>query len=218
MPSYKYFLLLLVFFALLLLYRWLPSRKVWALFSLTLLFAGAAAFWSFPPPPAPHMTAKERAEIHRQLEIFTAWYDEHKKNITQLDYNWQQYHNILDSFKDGSIDIQTTYLRLAKLSEDAKRTHDAIDAHVPPLSLSGINYDLVAVVRQKTLTYAKAQQQAIRRTKNDANPARLLTGDPLELSRILEDTMIRESPSGLFLAEEISALRENLTIPPEKED
>ena len=192
MPSYKYVLLGLVFCALVLLYRWIPSRKIWALFSLTLLFAGAAAFWSFPPPPAPKMTEEERIEIHQQQEIFTAWYDEHKKNITQLDYNWQQYHNILESFKEGAIDIQTAYVRLTQLAEDAKHTRDAVDAHIPPLALS--------------------------RTKNAADPAQLLTRDVAEQSRILEDTMIRESPPGLFLAEEISALRENLTIPPEKDE
>ena len=218
MPSYKYILLALVFLALLLLYRWLPNRKIWALFSLTLLFAGAAAFWSFPPPAAPKMTAEERAEIQQQQEIFTLWYDEHKKNITQLDYNWQQYHNIIESFKEGAIDIQTAYVRLTQLTEDARRTQGAVDAHIPPLALSGINYDLCAAVRQKTLAYAEAQQQAISRTRNAADPAQLLSADPVEQSRILEDTMIRESPPGLFLAEEISALRDNLTIPPEKEE
>lgn len=218
LPSYKYILLGLVFFALLLLYRWIPSRKVWALFSLTLLFAGAAAFWSFPPPPPPKMTEAERAEIHQQQEIFTAWYDKHKKNISQLDYNWQQYHNILESFKEGAIDIQTAYVRLRALTEDAKRTRDAVEAHIPPLALIGINYDLCAAVRQKTLAYADAQQQAISRTRNAADPAQLLTRDPAEQSRILEDTMIRESPPGLFLADEISTLRDNLTIPPEKDE
>ena len=218
MPSYKYVLLGLVFCALVLLYRWIPSRKIWALFSLTLLFAGAAAFWSFPPPPAPKMTEEERIEIHQQQEIFTAWYDEHKKNITQLDYNWQQYHNILESFKEGAIDVQTAYVRLRALTEDAKRTQGAVEANTPPLALSGINYDLCASVQQKTLAYAEAQQQAISRTKNAAAPAQLLTRDPVEQSRILEDTMIRESPPGLFLAEEISALRENLTIPLEKDE
>ena len=218
MPSYKYLLLALVFLALVLLYRWIPSRKIWAIFSLTLLLTGAAAFWSFPPPPPPKMTPEERAEIHQQQEIFSAWYDEHKKNITQLDYNWQQYHNTLESFKEGAIDIQTTYVRLTQLAKDAKRTQSAVDAHVPPLALTGINYDLVAAVRQKTLAYAEAQQQAISRTKNAADPAQLLTSSPAEQSRILEDTMIRESPPGLFLAEEISALRENLTISPEKDE
>ena len=144
MPSYKYILLALIFLSLVLLYRWLPNRKIWALFSLTLLFAGAAAFWSFPPPPAPKMTEEERIEIHQQQEIFTLWYDEHKKNITQLDYNWQQYHNILESFKEGAIDLQTAYVRLTQLAEDAKHTRDAVDAHIPPLALSGINYDLCA--------------------------------------------------------------------------
>ena len=109
-------------------------------------------------------------------------------------------------------------MRLTQLTEDAKHTRDAVDAHIPPLALSGINYDLCAAVRQKTLAYAEAQQQAISRTKNAADPAQLLTRDPVEQSRILEDTMIRESPPGLFLAEEISALRENLTIPSEKDE
>lgn len=218
MPSYKYILLALIFLSLVLLYRWLPNRKIWAIFSLTLLFAGAAAFWSFPPPPPPKMTEEERSEIHQQQEIFTAWYDEHKKNITQLDYNWQQYHNILESFKEGAIDIQTAYVRLTQLAEDAKHTRDAVEAHIPPLALIGINYDLCAAVRQKTLAYADAQQQAISRTRNAADPAQLLTRDPAEQSRILEDTMIRESPPGLFLADEISTLRDNLTIPPEKDE
>ena len=218
MLAMKYLLVALVLLVLLLLYRWIPNRKIWALFSLTLLLAGGAAFWSFPPPPEPAMTAEEKAEIHQQQEIFSSWYEKHKKNIGQLDYNWQQYHNILESFKEGAIDIQTAYVRLTQLAEDAKHTRDAVDAHIPPLALSGINYDLCAAVRQKTLAYAEAQQQAISRTKNAADPAQLLTRDVAEQSRILEDTMIRESPPGLFLAEEISALRENLTIPPEKDE
>ena len=49
MPSYKYVLLGLVFCALVLLYRWIPSRKIWALFSLTLLFAGLGERPSYVP-------------------------------------------------------------------------------------------------------------------------------------------------------------------------
>ena len=218
MLAMKYLLVALVLLVLLLLYRWIPNRKIWALFSLTLLLTGGAAFWSFPPPPEPAMTAEEKAEIHQQQEIFSSWYEKHKKNIGQLDYNWQQYHNILESFKEGDIDIQTVYVRLTQLTEDAKRTRDAVDSLVPPLALTNANYDLVSSIRQKTLAYAEAQQQAISRTKNAADPAGLLTGKPKEQSRILEDTMIRESPSGLFTAEEVSALRDNLTIPPEKDE
>ena len=43
-----------------------------------------------------------------------------------------------------------------------------------------------------------------------------LTDNQEEQSRMLEETMIRESPTGLFTASEITALRDNLTLPAEQ--
>ena len=86
----------------------------------------------------------------------------------------------------------------------------------PPPTLEGDNYDLVIEIIKKTQTYSAAQHQAILRTRAAADPSRQISELQEEQSRRLEEIMILESPAGLFTASEISALRENLTIPEEQ--
>ena len=212
----KYIVLFLILFLLYLLYRYLPNRRIFVIFCLTLAGAGAFAFFSYQKPADPVISEADKYEIQQQQQIFSKWYDEYKKSIDQLEHNWQQYHNILENFKEDNISIQTTYVRLTQLEKEAAAARERIARLAPPTELNNTNYDLVTAVQQKTEAYANAQYRAISKTKTAADPAQLLTDKQDEQSRLLEETMIRESPTGLFTASEIAALRDNLTLPSEQ--
>lgn len=213
---FKYILPPLILFLLYLLYRYLPNRRIFALFCLTLAGSAAFAFYSYQKPAETAISEADKYEIQQQQQIFGKWYESYKKEIDQLDHNWQQYHNILENFKEDNISIQTAYVRLTQLEKESAAAHERITQLTPPLELNSANYDLVTAILKKTEAYANAQYLTISKTKTSADPAQLLTDDQEEQSRILEEIMIRESPTRLFTAAEISALRDNLSIPDDK--
>ena len=137
----------------------------------------------------------------------------YQKDIDELDRNWQWYRQILESFKEGQIDLQTAHLRLTQLNHDSQLLLERITAHTPPLPLENACYDLLIEVVKKTAAYADAQHRTIALTKAAADPAALRASDPAEQSRILQAVMIRESPVGLFTADEISQIRTYLAFP-----
>lgn len=201
---------------LILLYRYLPSRRIFFIFCSILVAAGIITYASFHHTEEPQATQQHQYDIQQQQEIFAPWYEDYKKDIEHLDNDWQQYHNILESFKEDNISIQTTYVRLTHLETDSAQLQKHLGQLAPPLELETENYDLAAAVIQKAKAYAEQQHTAILRTRDAADPAHIPSDDQAEQSRILQEVMIRESPAALFTADEISSLRDNLTLPQEK--
>lgn len=207
-----------------LLYHYLPSRKIFFCFVLTLLAAGGIVSFCWPAKePAPSvMTEEEFRSKMEQQQIFAAWYAGYQKDIAELDRNWQWYHTILENFKEDHISIQTAYLRLKQLDQDSQKLRDKIRRNAPPVTLNDDCYDLLAEVMKKTNDYTDAQCRTIALTKAAADPANIRSNDQAEQSRMLQSIMIRESPAGLYTAKEISAIRDALDIsqdsaPSEKE-
>lgn len=217
MVSLKYVLPVLLLLLLFLLYRHLPNRRVFLIFCLTLLAAISFAIFAYeikPQPPA-EISVEEKNALLLQQQIFADWYTEYKKGIDQMDHNWQQYHRILSDFKADNISIQTTYLRLTQLEIEASKTKNSLRQLNPPKSLNDNTYDLLIEVMKKTRKYATEQHRTISLTRAASDPAGPLPGKQEEQSRLLEEVMIRESPSGLFTAAEISSIRDSLSLPDE---
>lgn len=203
-----------------LLYRYLPNKKIFACFCLSLLIAGSIAYKFHPVPeePAPvPMSEQELYELQQQQQIFAVWYAEYQRNLEELDRNWQWYHHIIENFKEDQISIQTTFVRLKQLDQDSQNLRNRIALHAPPVALNDACYDLLTEVVNKTNAYAEAQYRTIALTRTAADPANLKTDNQAEQSRMLQTIMIRESPVGLYTAKEISAIRHYLDIPKEEE-
>lgn len=201
-----------------LLYRYLPSRKVFLCFILTLAVSGSIVYF-FRPEKEPMPTVMTEEEFNDRIEqqrIFTAWYAGYQKDITELDRNWQWYHTILESFKEDQISIQTAYVRLKQLDQDSQKLRERISRNSPPLTLNDGCYDLLTEVMKKTNDYTDAQCRTIALTKAAADPANIRSDDQTEQSIMLQSIMIRESPAGLYTAKEISAIRDYLDISEDK--
>ena len=209
-----YLLAAILVVLLILLYRYLPNKRIYACFCVTLAALGVLCYIFFPRTSQTEaMTEEQKYDILQQQQIFATWYAGYQKDVKDLDHNWRWYHQILEDFKEDNISIQTAYVRLKQLEEDEKALTARIGSSAPPLELHDNFYDLTAEIVQKTKAYAEAQQKAITLTRAASDPQRMPTDDQEEQNRLLQTVMEKESPVGLFTAEEIAEIRSGLAIP-----
>ena len=209
-----YLLAAILVVLLILLYRYLPNKRIYACFCVTLAALGVLCYIFFPRTSQTEaMTEEQKYDILQQQQIFATWYAGYQKDVKDLDHNWRWYHQILEDFKEDNISIQTAYVRLKQLEEDEKALTSRIADSAPPLELHDNFYDLTASIVQKTKAYAEAQQKAITLTRAASDPQRMPTDDQEEQNRLLQTVMEKESPVGLFTAEEIAEIQSGLAIP-----
>ena len=201
-----------------LLYRYIPSRKIFCAFCLVLCAASTIVFFLWPTPHRSSDAVVSQEVREEQQQVFAVWYTDYQKDLEDLARNWQRYHKILADFKADIISIQTAYLRLAQLEKDSQALDTRIAGRTPPLALNDFCYDQSIELVRKAHAYADAQHRAIALTRAAADPANLSTDDQEEQSHMLQAVMIRESPSALFIADEIAAIRDYLAVPEEDAD
>jgi len=193
--------------ALVLLYKFSSTPKNFIIIcTLVISVFGASAFIRIQQLEQEQITRVQLEELLEQQKIFGEWYAAYQKHIDRLDRNWQSYHNIIDGLQ--SVDAQTfnaeaTHARFKDLEQDAIDEQIKIHMLTAPQDLDSDKRALVDVVIEKTQRYAEAQTRTISLSENAAVPPI----DPDTLRLRLHDIMIRESPEGLFTAQEISAIR-----------
>ena len=190
-----------------LLYKFSPTRKgfmiictlMLVVFSVSLLIHGRQVRQE-------QITRAQLEDLLERQKIFGDWYAAYQKDIDRLDRNWQLYHNILDGLKATdaqSFNAEAIHLRLKELEQESVDEQLKIHMLSPPPALDSDNRYLVEVVIRKTQRYVDAQTRTITLSAQAATP-------PIDLEILqarLQDIMIRESPEGLFTAQEISAIR-----------
>lgn len=193
--------------ALVLLYKFSSTPKNFIIIcTLVISVFGASAFIRIQQLEQEQISRAQLEELQEQQKIFGEWYAAYQKHIDRLDRNWQSYHNIIDGLQ--SVDAQTfnaeaTNARLKDLEQDAVDEQVQIHMLTAPQGLDSEICARVDAVIKKTQLYAEAQTRTISLSENAAVP-------PVDLDTLrlrLNDIMIRESPEGLFTAQEISAIR-----------
>ena len=202
-----YLLLIAATVALALLYKFSPTPKAFIIICTLLVFVfGASAFVRIQQLEQEQITRAQLEELQEQQKIFGEWYAAYQKHIDRLDRNWQSYHNIVDGL--SSVDAQNfnaeaTHERLVDLEQETLDEQIKIYMLIAPQGLGNENRALVDAVILKTQRYVDAQMRTISLSETAAVP-------PVDLETLklrLHDIMIRESPEGLFTAQEISAIR-----------
>lgn len=202
-----YALLIVAGVALALLYKFSPTRKGFMIIcTLLIVVFSASAFIHGLQIQQEKITREQLEDLLERQKIFGDWYAAYQKDIESLDRNWQLYHNILDGLKTTepqNFNAEAIYLRFKELERESIDEQLKIHQLNPPPTLDKENQDLVAVVIKKTQHYVDAQTRTITLSAQAATPP-----IDLEVLRLrLQDIMIRESPEGLFTAQEISAIR-----------
>ena len=202
-----YLLLIAATVALALLYKFSPTPKTFIIICTLLIFVfGASAFIRVQQLEQEQITRAQLEELQEQQKIFGEWYAAYQKHIDRLDRNWQSYHNIIDGV--NSVDAQNfnaeaTHARLNDLEQETLDEQIKIYMLITPQGFGNENRALVEAIIQKTQHYVDAQMRTISLSETAAVP-------PVDLETLklrLHDIMIRESPEGLFTAQEISAIR-----------
>ena len=201
---------------MILLYRFLPNRKIFIYFCVLLIFVfGASAFFQYKLSQEQMITREQIEEIRAQQKIFADWYAAYQKDIEQLDRNWQVYYQIVETLKSAEIYEYATYEQLRELEWAAVDEQVKIyNLNVPP-EFDAESHELLAQVIQKTKNYSDAQVKVISTVCTAANPEGVENFDLQALNKKIKDITIRESPAGLFTAAEISAIRDKLIVPEE---
>ena len=205
-----YALLIAACVTLALLYKFSPTRKSFmAICMLLLVVFGVSLFIHERQVRQEKITRVQLEDLQERQKIFSEWYAAYQKDIDRLDRNWQLYHNILNGLKTTdtqSFNAEAIYLRFKELESESLDEQLKIHQLTPSQGLDKDNRDLVEVVIKKTQRYVDAQTKTISLSAQAATP-------PVELENLkirLQDIMIRESPEGLFTAQEISAIRASL--------
>ncbi|MBR0287361.1 MAG: hypothetical protein IJQ82_00110 [Selenomonadaceae bacterium] len=202
-----YLILIAAGVTLVLLYKFSPTRKGFLAICVLLIVVFSVSFFIHGRQvQRQEVTRAQLEDLQKRQKIFGEWYAAYQKDIDSLDRNWQLYHNILDGLKTmdaQSFNAEAIYLRLKELEQESLDEQLKIQTLNPPQGLDKDNRDFVEVVIKKTQRYAEAQTRTITLSVQAATP-------PVELEILqarLNDIMIRESPEGLFTAQEISAIR-----------
>lgn len=192
-----------------LLYKFSPSRKTFVIICAVLLAVFATSVFVSERQQQEKLSREQLEELLERQKIFGDWYAAYQKDIDSLDRNWQSYHNIIDGLK--SVDAQNfnaeaLHMRLKDLELDSVEEQLKIHMLAAPSRLDAESRELVELVIRKTQKYVDAQTKTISLSAKASVP-------PVELESLkarLQDIMIRESPEGLFTAQEISAIRSTL--------
>lgn len=201
-----YAILVAAVVALAVLYKFSPTRKAFMIICTLLLIVFGASAFIHGRQVQQEITRTQLEDLQERQKIFGEWYADYQKDIDRLDRNWQLYHNILDGLKKTepqNFNAEAIYLRLKDLELESIDEQLKIHQLNPPYELDRENRERVDVVIKKTQRYIDAQTRTITLSAQAATP-------PVDLESLrlkLHDIMIRESPEGLFTAQEISAIR-----------
>lgn len=195
---------------LIFIYKFSSSQKTFVIIcTLLILVFGASALFRIQQIEQEKITRAQLEELQERQKIFGEWYASYQKDIERLDRNWQSYHNIIEGLKTTdaqSFNAEAIYSRLKELEQESIDEQLKIYMLAAPRELDEDNRVLVEAVIIKTQRYVDAQTRTISLSATAANP-------PVDLENLrlrLQDIMIRESPEGLFTAQEISAIRSAL--------
>lgn len=194
--------------ALILLYKFLPNKKIFPYFCVALLLVFGVSAFLQNRNTTEKLTRAQIEELQFRQKIFGDWYADYQKNINRLDLNWQRYFSIVNELKTAEVYEYKTYEQLIDLEQASLDEKKIIDELKVPSELDEISKKLLDSIIKKTKAYASAQAKTISLTRQIANPAIVTNID--EMNKKINEINIRESPTGLFTASEISAIREIL--------
>ncbi len=191
------------------LYKFLPTRKGFMIVCVVLLVVFSISYFIHGQQNQQEQITREQIEeLHKRQSIFGEWYAEYQKDIEKLDMNWQRYHNILDSLDtmdEENFNAEAFYLRLKELEQESIDEQLKIHMMTVPAGIGTENSNYVESIIRKTQHYVDAQTQTISISAVEANPNQPKDFETLKLR--LNEIMIRESPVGLFTAQEVAAIR-----------
>ena len=209
----EYFIFFIACASLVLLYKFVPNKKIFSYFCILLCAIFAVSAYINNNSSQEKISREQIELIQQQQQIFSDWYADYQKDIDRLDRNWQIYFDFVETLKNAEIYERTAYEQISDLEVEV--IDEQIKIHnlqVPPELDEDCKIILHELIR-KTQNYSDAQAKVVTAVKNLANPETVK--DLNDLRQKIKNITVREVPEGLFTAEEISEIRDKLIIPEE---
>ena len=209
-----YILSVIAAIVLAVLYRFFPRKKVFVYFCLLLVIIfSISAFVNSRQVTQEKISQEQLFAIQTQQKIFGDWYANYQKDIDRLDRNWQVFYDIVETLKTSEVYEEITFEQLQELEKEVIDEQIKIHNLQPPPELEEDCRIILSELIRKTQIYSDAQAKTVSAVKEIANPA--TAKDLAEMNKKIKDVTLREVPAGLFTAQEISAIRDKLTLPEE---
>lgn len=211
--------ILCIFFFLLCCYAILKKLGLRKIFPVFLIFTLSLSSFFLSPQRkgnSPEITPEYREQIIGEQVSVASWYTEYKKDLTQTDLYWQQYHKQLASFTNDEISIQTLSIHLRELNQQIGKYQQKYEKMRPPSPLRPETENALTEIITKTEKFIARQNDVVKRSLEKASAADFTKKPHLEQVQVLEKIMVLDSPPSLDTAAEISHMQELLTIPNEK--
>lgn len=196
---------------LLALYKILPNKKFFPYFCILFCFAFCGAVYLNNKNAEQEKISQEKiAALQLQQKIFSDWYANYQKDIDTLDRIWKNYFDFVENVKSAKTFDKKFSQQIADIEIEAIDEQIKIHNLKIPEELDAEIKKILAELIRKTQIYSDTQVKIVSSVKNFSNPDSVKNIS--DLNKKIKNITIRESPAGLFTANEISAIREKFII------
>ena len=193
------------------LYKILPNKKFFPYFCILFCFVFCgAAYFNNKNAEQEKISQEKFADLQLQQKIFGDWYANYQKDIDSLDRIWQLYFDFVENAKSAETFDKKLFQQISDIEIEAIDEQIKIHNLKVPEELDVEIKKVLAELIRKTQIYSDAQVKIISSVKNISNPKSVK--NIADLNKKIKDITIRESPAGLFTANEISDIREKFII------
>lgn len=173
-----------------------------------------AVYSSLIMPSTPNnISYEQRLAILNEQPYFITWYNDYKEDINQLDRFATIYHKIISNYENQTLSAPETLNQLQRLYDETNSFNNSLQEALPPNELSQNNYTLVYEILEKTRTYSYKLNETIRQSIIIINEGTYNNIKHQDIINNLNRIYILEAPVILDINNEISQIKDNLTIP-----
>ena len=213
---FKIIMLLFFLFSSYLIFSKLKLKKFFPIFFIAILSVFLFFFSPLTKGNSPDPTPEMKEQILLEQINVSTWYTGYKKDINQMDLNWQQYHKNMNAFYNDEISIETLSMRLFELEKSTNLYKQKYTDFLPPTDLRTDTEATITQIITKTKNYATQQDTVIKKSLELISSTNQKTNTHQQIVQSLEKIMILNSPTTLDISTEISQIKSSLTIPGDK--
>ena len=206
-----------------------PTKRIFIIPCGIILLCFVAVYSSLVIPSSSNSISNEqRLAILNEQPYFITWYNDYKEDINQLDRFATVYHKIISNYENQSISATEALSQLQRLYDETNAFNNSLQNALPPNELSQNNYTLVynilekygkqayldiCDILEKTCVYSYKLNETVRQSIVIINEGTYNQIEHKDIVNNLNRIYAIEAPIMLDINNEVSQIKDNLTIP-----
>ena len=191
-----------------------PTKRIFIIPCGIILLCFVAVYSSLVIPSSSNsISTEQRLAILNEQPYFITWYNDYKEDINQLDRFATVYHKIISNYENQSISATEALSQLQRLYDETNDFNNSFQDALPPSELSQNNYTLVYNILEKTRVYSYKLNETVRQSIVIINEGTYNQIEHKDIVNNLNRIYAIEAPIMLDINNEVSQIKDNLTIP-----